>query len=139
MPIELELLQSAPFCPISVSGSNFNPRNTKCMPAVKIFVLTRGVHAPCPNGQQDGCPIPLSCGIVLEPEQKFAFLKNPAAPLSGISATLHQASLQGISDCKEFCQFFDSLAFPAASCGECERCCSSAICIFGFTDIYETL
>jgi len=30
-------LQNAPFCPISVLGSNFNPRNTQCMPVVKIF------------------------------------------------------------------------------------------------------
>jgi len=27
-------LQNAPFCPISVSDSNFNPQNTKCIPAV---------------------------------------------------------------------------------------------------------
>ncbi len=26
-------LQNAPFCPISASGSNFNPQNTKCMDA----------------------------------------------------------------------------------------------------------
>ena len=40
------------------------------------------------------------------------------------------SKLQGIFDCKEFCLFFDSLAFPAAtrlsssksSCGECTRC-----------------
>ena len=111
-------------------SSNVNPRNTKCMDAcpdgfpigvVKIFALTRGVHTPRPSGSPSANPIPLSCGIVLEPEQKFAFLKNPAAPLSGISATLHQASLQGMfclaavlrSDCKEFYQFFDSLANPA--------------------------
>ena len=36
--------------------------------------------------------------------------------------------LHGISDCKEFCQFFDLFAFPAASCGECARCCSSITC-----------
>ncbi|MDI6687574.1 MAG: sigma-54 dependent transcriptional regulator, partial [Desulfobacterales bacterium] len=29
---------------------------------------------------------------------------------------------RGIFDCKEFCQFFDSLANPAASSGECARC-----------------
>jgi hypothetical protein len=27
-------LQNAPFCPISVSGSNYNPQNTKCIPVV---------------------------------------------------------------------------------------------------------
>jgi hypothetical protein len=31
-----------------------------------IFVLTRGIHAPRPCGQSDDCPIPLSCGIVLD-------------------------------------------------------------------------
>ena len=29
------------------------------------------------------------------------------------------------SDCKEFYQFFDSLANPSASCGVSARCCSS--------------
>ncbi len=29
--------QNVPFRPISVLGSNFNPRNTKCIPVVKIF------------------------------------------------------------------------------------------------------
>ena len=32
-------LQNAPFCPISVSGSNFNPQNTQCIPAVEIFAF----------------------------------------------------------------------------------------------------
>jgi len=32
-------LQNAPFCPISVSGSNFFPQNTQCIPAVKIFAF----------------------------------------------------------------------------------------------------
>jgi hypothetical protein len=32
-------LQNAPFCPISVSGSNFNPQNTICIPVVKIFAF----------------------------------------------------------------------------------------------------
>jgi len=32
-------LQNAPFSPISVSGSNFNPQNTKCIPVVKIFAF----------------------------------------------------------------------------------------------------
>ncbi len=32
-------LQNAPFCPISVSGSNFNPQNTQCIPVVKIFAF----------------------------------------------------------------------------------------------------
>jgi hypothetical protein len=32
------------------------------------------------------------------------------------------SKLQGLFDCKEFYQFFDSLVSPAASCGECTRC-----------------
>jgi hypothetical protein len=32
-------LQNATFCPISASGSNFNPRNTTCIPVVKIFAF----------------------------------------------------------------------------------------------------
>jgi len=29
-------LQNAPFCPIPASGSNFNPRNTQCIPACPV-------------------------------------------------------------------------------------------------------
>jgi len=32
-------LQNAPFCPISASGSNFNPQNTQCIPVVKIIAF----------------------------------------------------------------------------------------------------
>jgi hypothetical protein len=32
-------LQNALFCPVSVSGSNFNPQNTPCIPVVKIFAF----------------------------------------------------------------------------------------------------
>jgi hypothetical protein len=32
-------LKNTPFCPISASGSNFNPRNTQCIPVVKIFAF----------------------------------------------------------------------------------------------------
>ncbi len=32
-------LHNVPFCPISVSGSNFNPRNTECITVVKIFAF----------------------------------------------------------------------------------------------------
>jgi len=31
--------QNAPFCPISASGSNFNPQNTPGIPVVKIFAF----------------------------------------------------------------------------------------------------
>ena len=36
---QLSHFQNVPFCPISVSGSNFNPRNTQCIPVVKIFAF----------------------------------------------------------------------------------------------------
>jgi len=39
MDIRLRPLQKALFCPISLSFSNFNPQNTQCIPAVKIFVF----------------------------------------------------------------------------------------------------
>jgi len=32
-------LQNPTFCPISTSGSNFNPQNTQCIPAVKIIAF----------------------------------------------------------------------------------------------------
>ena len=37
--LSLRALENVPFCPISSSDSNFNPRNTKCIPVVKIFVF----------------------------------------------------------------------------------------------------
>jgi hypothetical protein len=35
----LRPLQNTPFCPISASGSNFNPQNTQSILVVKIFVF----------------------------------------------------------------------------------------------------
>jgi hypothetical protein len=32
-------LKNTPFCPISASGSNLNPRKTKSIPVVKIFAF----------------------------------------------------------------------------------------------------
>jgi hypothetical protein len=32
-------LKNPLFCPISASGSDFNPQNTQCIPAVKIFAF----------------------------------------------------------------------------------------------------
>ena len=32
-------LHNVPFCPISASGSNFNPRNIQYIPVVKIFAF----------------------------------------------------------------------------------------------------
>ena len=37
--INMRPLQNAPFCPIPVLGSNFNPQNTQCIPVVKIFAF----------------------------------------------------------------------------------------------------
>ena len=37
--IRMSQFQNVPFCPISASGSNFNPRNTTCIPVVKIFAF----------------------------------------------------------------------------------------------------
>jgi hypothetical protein len=34
-----ESFKKIPFCPISASDSNFNPRNTRCIPLVKIIVF----------------------------------------------------------------------------------------------------
>ncbi len=38
-PDTLRPLTPPPFCPISASGSDFNPQNTQCIPAVKIFAF----------------------------------------------------------------------------------------------------
>jgi hypothetical protein len=35
----LSQFQNAPVCPISASEKNFNPRNTQCIPVVKIFLF----------------------------------------------------------------------------------------------------
>jgi len=37
--LETRPLKNAPFCPISASGSKFNPRNIPYIPAVKFFVF----------------------------------------------------------------------------------------------------
>ncbi len=66
------------------------------MPVVKIFALTRGVHAPRPYGQPDGCPIPLSCGIVLELKQKQAFFKG-LLPYPYVSINITQIKKNGNS------------------------------------------
>ncbi len=38
---------------VPASDSDFKPRNTQCIPAFKIFALTRGIHAPRPSGKID--------------------------------------------------------------------------------------
>jgi hypothetical protein len=38
-PTNFETFEKRPFCPISSSGSNFNPRNTQSIPVVKIIAL----------------------------------------------------------------------------------------------------
>ncbi len=70
-------LKNPLFCPITASGSDFNPQNTRCIPAVarsEVTALNLRVDSPAglrdrPCGQPDGCPIPLLCGIALELEQ----------------------------------------------------------------------
>jgi hypothetical protein len=57
----MRLLQNVPFCPISVSGSNFNPQNTQSI--------------------MDACPDVFFIGMVkifafLELEQKLTFFKG---------------------------------------------------------------
>jgi len=42
IPDVLRPLQNLPFRPISASASNCNPRNSQCMPVVKIFVFPSG-------------------------------------------------------------------------------------------------
>jgi hypothetical protein len=56
-------LQNAPFCPISASGSNFNPRNTQCIRVcpVKCEAYFSGV---------------VKIIAFLELEQKYAFFKG---------------------------------------------------------------
>ena len=58
---------------LSNSGVRLIPlcgtQNTPGIPAVRIFALTRGFLAPRPGGQPGGCPIPLSCEIVLGLQQ----------------------------------------------------------------------
>ncbi len=34
-----ETFEKTLFCPISASGSDFNPQNTQCIPAVKILAF----------------------------------------------------------------------------------------------------
>jgi hypothetical protein len=36
---QLRPLQNVPFCPISASGSNFNPQNIQDIPVVEIFAF----------------------------------------------------------------------------------------------------
>jgi hypothetical protein len=95
----LRHLQNALFRPIPASGSNFNPQNTHCIRAcpvkceayfsgvVKIFTLTRGVHAPRPSGQLNSCPNLLSCRFVLglEPRLNMKFGFNWAGKIERFS------------------------------------------------------
>jgi hypothetical protein len=39
--VNVRPLQNLPFCPISTSGSNFNPRNTQCIHVVKTFIFLK--------------------------------------------------------------------------------------------------
>jgi len=55
-------LQNAPFCSISASDSNFNPRNTQCIPA-------------CPVGPADRTGV-VKIIAFLELKQKLTFFKG---------------------------------------------------------------
>ena len=55
-------LQNTLFCPISTSGSNFNPRNTQCIPA-------------CPVGPADRTGV-VKIIAFLELKQKLTFFKG---------------------------------------------------------------
>ena len=55
-------LQNAPVCSISVSGSNFNPRNTQCIPA-------------CPVGPADRTRV-VKIIAFLELKQKLTFFEG---------------------------------------------------------------
>jgi len=50
------------------------------LPVVKVYTLTRGVHALRPCGQLDNCPILLSCRIALElePRLNIKYRFNPS-------------------------------------------------------------
>jgi len=56
-------LQKTPFCPISTSYSNFNPRNTQCIPVVKIF--------PFLELEQKSTTTPKKGGLNGDPERVF--------------------------------------------------------------------
>jgi hypothetical protein len=74
---EMAIFRNLGACPVEceVYSSGVNLRDRLCdVPtyvSAQSLELTRGIHAPRPGGQPDGCPIPLSCGIVLD-------LANPA-------------------------------------------------------------
>jgi hypothetical protein len=100
-------LKNASFCPISVSVSNFNPQNTRCIPVVKIFALTRGIHAPRPYGQLNRCPILLSCRIALELKQKWAFFKGLLTDPTGMEYCflVLQLKQKYIDTCRIVCNY----------------------------------
>jgi hypothetical protein len=88
-------LQNAPFCSISASGLNFNPRNTQCIPVVKIFAFLelkqkltffKGLYAPmhpvwqrCENSEYPDIPAPLQLASRALQRLKIAnvFLREP--------------------------------------------------------------
>jgi len=62
-------LQNPTFCPISASSSNFNPRNTQCVPVVKIIVFLEL------EPQLNLIPV-VKIIVFLELEQKSVFFKG---------------------------------------------------------------
>ena len=67
---------------------------------VKIFALTRGVHAPRPYGQLDSCPILLSCRIVLviEPRLNIKYRFNWAGKIEHFSKVSNSKAAEGVAE-----------------------------------------
>ncbi len=71
-------LQNAPFRPISASDSKFNPRNTQCIPVVKILerldleqtILFMDGHYVTSKDQGGLCPQPKSERVAMENKGK---------------------------------------------------------------------
>jgi hypothetical protein len=79
-------LQNAPFCPISASGSNFNPQNTQCIPVVN----------PAKSGKHFS-KVSETLGMVHNNEKDRAY-QDPAfscsvAPLSELRVTSSETEM----------------------------------------------
>ncbi|PQP35017.1 hypothetical protein C6A37_04725 [Desulfobacteraceae bacterium SEEP-SAG9] len=66
----------------------------ECIPAVKVFALTRGFHAPRPYGQPDCCPILLSCRIALELGKTICFSLGPYIDLFKFDKACHRGQIK---------------------------------------------
>ncbi|MFC1895736.1 sensor histidine kinase [Thermodesulfobacteriota bacterium] len=66
------------------------------------------------------------CRGIIEDHGGEMFCESKVGQGTALKRTLQQAA--GNLHRKVFCLIFDSLAHPAASCGECARCCGSVSC-----------